>query len=135
VPELTQYEAAVATIRTHLDEDAVRDLWVAGRSLPLAEAIAEAAGVTLERAVSTSTAGRRSQTASAHAGLTPRELDVLRLIVAGHTDRQIAEALFISRRTAQGHVAAIFAKLGVNSRTAAATAAIAAGLVAAPPAK
>ena len=51
-------------------------------------------------------------------------------MVAGRTDREIAEALFIGRRTAQGHVANIMAKLGVNSRTAAATAAIAAGFVA-----
>jgi DNA-binding NarL/FixJ family response regulator len=56
-------------------------------------------------------------------------VEVLRLLVAGHTDRQIADALFISHRTAQGHVAGIFNKLGVNSRTAAATAAIRDGLV------
>ncbi len=62
-------------------------------------------------------------------GLTARELEVLRLLVAGLTDRQIAEELFISRRTAQGHVASIFNKLGVNSRTAAATAALRDGLV------
>jgi len=56
-------------------------------------------------------------------------MDVLRLLVAGHSDRHIAEALFISHRTAQGHVASIFNKLGVNSRTAAATTAIRFGLV------
>jgi DNA-binding NarL/FixJ family response regulator len=72
--------------------------------------------------------------ALADAGLTPREVEVLRLLVAGRTDREIAEELFISRRTAQGHVANIFAKLGVNSRTAAATAALRAGLVADEPA-
>ena len=58
---------------------------------------------------------------------------MLRLLVAGRTDREIAEALFIGRRTAEGHVANIFAKLEVNSRTAAATAALAAGLVAPAP--
>jgi non-specific serine/threonine protein kinase len=61
--------------------------------------------------------------------LSPREQQVLRLIVAGHSDRQIAEDLFISHRTAQGHVGSIFNKLGVNSRTAAATTAIRLGLV------
>ena len=52
-----------------------------------------------------------------------RELQVLALIVAGRTDREIAETLFIGRRTAQGHVANILGKLGVAPRTAAVTAA------------
>lgn len=56
-----------------------------------------------------------------------------RLLVADRSDREIADGLFISHRTAQGHVAAIFGKLRVNSRTAAATAALAAGLVTADP--
>ena len=54
------------------------------------------------------------------ATLTPRELDVLRHLSAGRTDREIAEILFISRRTASKHVEAILAKLGVRSRGAAA---------------
>jgi DNA-binding NarL/FixJ family response regulator len=61
--------------------------------------------------------------------LTPREDDILRLLVAGQTDPAIAAALFISVRTVEHHVARIFAKLGVHNRTAATTAAIAAGLV------
>ena len=62
-------------------------------------------------------------------GLSPRELDVLRLLVDGRTDREIAEALFISPRTAMSHVANIRNKLGVDSRTAAAGIAIREGLV------
>lgn len=58
---------------------------------------------------------------SSPAGLTPRELDVLRLIVEGLTDREIAERLFISRYTVARHVANVLAKLDVPSRTAAAT--------------
>jgi DNA-binding CsgD family transcriptional regulator len=53
-------------------------------------------------------------------GLTARELDVLRLVAAGLTDREIAERLFISPRTAMNHVGNILAKLDVNSRAAAA---------------
>ena len=74
----------------------------------------------------------RAQGPGQHGVLTERELEVLGLVVAGQTDREIAEALFIGHRTAQTHVANILAKLGVSSRTAAATAAIAAGIVAAP---
>jgi DNA-binding NarL/FixJ family response regulator len=58
--------------------------------------------------------------AIARAGLTSRELDVLHLLVEGCTDREIADRLFISRRTASKHVEAILAKLGVHSRGAAA---------------
>ncbi len=54
-------------------------------------------------------------------GLSRRELEVLRLLVDGSTDRDIAEVLFISRRSASKHVSAILAKLGVSSRTAAAS--------------
>ncbi|MCY0931816.1 response regulator transcription factor [Streptomyces sp. H27-H1] len=49
-------------------------------------------------------------------GLTSRERDVLRLVAAGHTNRQIAEELFISPKTASVHVSNILAKLGVAGR-------------------
>jgi DNA-binding CsgD family transcriptional regulator len=62
------------------------------------------------------------------AGLTPRELEVLRLVAAGRSNGQIAEALFISRKTASVHVSNILAKLGVHTRTEAAAAAHRMGL-------
>jgi DNA-binding CsgD family transcriptional regulator len=54
------------------------------------------------------------------AGLSPRELDVLRLIAAGKSNQAIAAELLISDRTVERHVSNIFLKLGVGSRTAAA---------------
>jgi len=60
--------------------------------------------------------------------LTRREFEVLRLVTAGMTDRQIAEALHISRRTAAGHVANILGKLELPSRSAAAAFAVRHGL-------
>jgi DNA-binding NarL/FixJ family response regulator len=52
-------------------------------------------------------------------GLTARELEVLRLVAAGKTNRDIASALVISERTVARHLQNIFAKLRVSSRTAA----------------
>jgi DNA-binding CsgD family transcriptional regulator len=54
------------------------------------------------------------------AGLTGREVEVLRLIAAGHSNRAIAEALFISPNTVLRHVSNIFAKTGVANRAEAA---------------
>jgi DNA-binding NarL/FixJ family response regulator len=52
--------------------------------------------------------------------LTRRETEVLRLLAEGMTDREIADRLFISRRTASNHVSAILTKLEVPDRRAAA---------------
>ncbi|MFL5990521.1 MAG: LuxR C-terminal-related transcriptional regulator [Rubrobacteraceae bacterium] len=52
-------------------------------------------------------------------GLTPRELQVLRLLAAGRTNKAIAAELVLSERTVDRHVSNIFTKLGVSSRTAA----------------
>jgi DNA-binding CsgD family transcriptional regulator len=54
-----------------------------------------------------------------HGSLTEREMQVLRLLSAGRTNRDIAEALFISEKTVARHVSNIFDKLGVSSRTGA----------------
>jgi ATP/maltotriose-dependent transcriptional regulator MalT len=62
-------------------------------------------------------------------GLTPRELQVLRLVAAGKTNRAIAEELFLSEKTVARHVSNIFAKLCVSSRAAATAFAYQHGLV------
>jgi DNA-binding NarL/FixJ family response regulator len=119
--------AAVAEIRLRLGAEAFADAWAAGRALSLDEAVAEALALTISEVTPRASSTRAAP--AAPAGLTARELDVLRLIVEGRSDREIAETLFISHRTVQGHVSGIFTKLGVSSRTAAATAAIRAGIV------
>ncbi|HUF84793.1 MAG TPA: LuxR family transcriptional regulator, partial [Acidimicrobiia bacterium] len=52
-------------------------------------------------------------------GLTPREVEVLRVVAEGKTNRVIAEELFISEKTVASHVSHIFTKLGVTSRAGA----------------
>ena len=61
--------------------------------------------------------------------LTARELEVLGLLAAGRSNREIADALFISSGTVRAHVGNLFSKLQVNDRTQAATLAIRRGLV------
>ncbi len=53
-------------------------------------------------------------------GLTPREAEVLALVAAGRTNRQIGDELYVSDKTASVHVSNILRKLGVNSRVDAA---------------
>lgn len=60
---------------------------------------------------------RRTATVDAH-GLTPRELQVLRLVTTGKTNKAIAAELILSDRTVDRHVSNIFTKLGVSSRAA-----------------
>jgi DNA-binding CsgD family transcriptional regulator len=52
-------------------------------------------------------------------GLTNREVEVLRLIAAGHSNSAIASALFLSPKTVSRHLSNIFTKIGVSSRAAA----------------
>jgi len=60
--------------------------------------------------------------------LTPRQKEVLEHIATGRTNDEIARRLVVSRRTVERHVAAVFDKLGVENRAAAAALAVAAGL-------
>jgi DNA-binding NarL/FixJ family response regulator len=62
--------------------------------------------------------------------LTPREVEVLRLVADGCSNNQIAQQLFISRATASVHVSNILSKLGVSTRVQAAALAHRRGLVA-----
>ncbi len=49
-------------------------------------------------------------------GVTSREVDVLKLVVAGQTNRQIAETLVLSPKTVERHLSSLFARLSVTSR-------------------
>lgn len=72
----------------------------------------------------------RRQTATASVGgLSPREVEVVRLIAAGLTNQAIAERLFLSEKTVARHISNIFTKLGISSRSAATAYAYQHGLV------
>ena len=59
---------------------------------------------------------RESRTGAVPDALSPRDVDVLRLLVKGNTNRQIAELLGISTRTVENHRANLMGKLGLTSR-------------------
>ncbi len=113
-------EEEFITARTHEVRDALGEgifvaAWDSGRSLPFDVAMTEAMGFA-EAALPLA---RVPQT-PAIAGLTRREQDVLRLVADGRSDKEIADALFVTRRSASKYVSAVLGKLGVVSRTAAA---------------
>lgn len=62
------------------------------------------------------------------AGLTRREADVLELLSAGNSNRDISRSLFLSEKTVKAHLASVFRKLGVTNRTQAAMMAISMGI-------
>ena len=70
-----------------------------------------------------------SSTPEHPAGLSPREVEVLGLVVEGLTNAQIAKKLFLSPRTVDTHLTSVYHKLGVSSRTAATRFALEHGLI------
>jgi DNA-binding CsgD family transcriptional regulator len=119
--------------RETLGSAAFASAWDSGQTLSAQAAALETAAVAERLQLAAPPGhvegGGHSSAQRAQFGLSPRELDVLRLLVAGQTDREIGATLFISPRTAQGHVAHLFDKLGVSTRTAAVTVALQHALV------
>jgi DNA-binding NarL/FixJ family response regulator len=72
---------------------------------------------------------KRLSEAIAREELTQREVEVLRLVADGLTNKEVAERLFISARTARNHVASCLLKLGADDRTEAVTTAVRRGLI------
>ncbi|HEX4309108.1 MAG TPA: response regulator transcription factor [Acidobacteriaceae bacterium] len=72
---------------------------------------------------------KRLSEAIAREELTQREVEVLRLVAEGLTNKEVAERLFISARTARNHVASCLLKLGADDRTEAVTTAVRRGLI------
>lgn len=122
--ERAAHARAEAAARAALGDQAFCAALSAGRDLPLATAIDEVQAIAPPPVVQRSADSPTSPTVK----LSPREKAVLPLLIDGRSDREIAAALFISVRTAEGHVSRLLAKLGVSTRAAAAEAAVAKGL-------
>ena len=96
-----------------LKDASPRDVAAAIRAAHRGEAV-------LHPAVAAKLLAERRRPPAAHADLTPRELEVLRLIARGLQNKQIAAELRLSEKTVKTHVSAILRKLGVADRTQAA---------------
>ena len=128
-----QAEALLNTGRAREAAEALRSAAAAapGHAPLLAEIhkLARRAHIPLQPAPSTSAAAPVPARPPVRYGLTSREVAVLRLVAAGHTNAQIGAELFISPKTASVHVTSILRKLGVSSRTHAAAVAERGGLL------
>jgi predicted ATPase/DNA-binding CsgD family transcriptional regulator/DNA-binding XRE family transcriptional regulator len=114
IPVVESQEQARAVAREAVGEADFALLWQAGRLLTPEQAVAELL----------QTAERRRETAEAVPaaesfpdGLSPREVEVIRLIAAGLTNAEAAERLYLSRRTVDAHLRRIYDKLDLASRT------------------
>ena len=126
--ERASYDVVIAAARTRFDANQVAAIWADGRGQPLDEVVTLALQADLSPAATAAPVPEPILGTAGVAGLTPRELDVLRLLEV-HTDREIADQLFIGPRTVATHVTSILNKLGVNSRTAAVAHAIRHGYI------
>lgn len=115
------YERAVAAARTTSGERAFAVAWAQGRSMTPEQALAARGAVTPpEQAPTTAQRPPSARKPLTYlAGLTAREVEILRLVAQGLTDAQVAEQLVISPRTVNFHLTSIYGKIGVSSRSAA----------------
>jgi DNA-binding CsgD family transcriptional regulator len=111
----TIYERMRATTRVHLGESAFEQYMAEGRAMTPQQALAAQKAMQLE--VPPPSTAKRSLVYPA--GLTAREVEVLRLVAEGLTDAQVAEHLVISLRTVNAHLTSIYQKIHVSSRSAA----------------
>jgi non-specific serine/threonine protein kinase len=108
-------EATLAAVRAALGEAAGAAALAAGRALPPGQATAEALG---DASASRSPADERAVPlpAPAPGGLSRREAEVLRLVAAGRSNREVAEELALSVRTVERHITNLYGKIGAKNR-------------------
>jgi DNA-binding NarL/FixJ family response regulator len=108
------YERTITAVRTQLDEKEFAAAWAEGQMMKPEEALA-----ALRRAERPEPLPAATPAGLSPAGLSAREVEVLRLVAQGLTYAQVAEQLVISPRTVNWYLTVIYSKLGVSSRSAA----------------
>ena len=119
--ERAAYVRSVAAAHTQLGEQAFAAAWSEGRTMSLEQVLADKGTEEILEFIPTEPSSVPSvqMPSTSPAGLTAREMDVLRLLAQGLTSAQIAERLVIGLVTVNSHVRSIYSKLGVASRAAA----------------
>lgn len=116
----TLQEFTIAAARAQLGEQAFAATWAEGRTMTPEQALAAQGQATVSVPPSTGPAAASpAKTPKYPAGLTTREVEVLRLVAQGLTNEQVAQRLVISLRTVDTHLTSIYRKIGVSSRVAA----------------
>jgi non-specific serine/threonine protein kinase len=108
--------------RSRLGEHEYASAWTEGRSMTTEQALAAAAASEASstgRSTDDPAVAGHTYRASPASDLTPREIEVLRLVAAGLTNARIANELVISARTVNAHLVSIYDKLGLHTRAAA----------------
>ena len=119
--DLPAHERNVSEARRQLGETAFDLAFAEGQRRTLDESLAEARN---EAALPT-----RPLDEPARPVLSPRQQEILTLVCAGRSDREISEALHIGRRTVETHIAMLYSKLKVHNRAEAAATAVRLGLI------
>lgn len=100
------HEASVASLREAMGDEDFEEAWAEGCALSMEDAIAYARRGR----------GERKRPATGWESLTPAELNVVKLVCEGLSNKDIAARLFVSSRTVQAHLSHVYAKLGIGSR-------------------
>jgi predicted ATPase/DNA-binding CsgD family transcriptional regulator len=118
--ERADYEQTLAAARTQLGVKSFAAAWDLGRSMTPEQALdaQETAQVALSVPTEPPSSHPAKDSLAYPAGLTAREMEVLRLVAQGMTNPQIAEQLILSLHTVNAHVRSIYTKLELNSRSA-----------------
>jgi DNA-binding NarL/FixJ family response regulator len=116
---LSDPDRLAAELKEHLGEELFAAAWEAGRALPVEQTAAEAEAIAAELAGEERLPLPPARQWALPAGLSEREVEVLRLVAQGLTNAEVAAQLYLSPRTVEAHLRRIYDKLGTSSRSAA----------------
>jgi predicted ATPase/DNA-binding CsgD family transcriptional regulator len=117
---LANYERVVDTTHAQLGEERFAAAWAKGREMTLEQVLAEQGRATIPPVPTIKEPTDTEAPPPTYPDeLTPREVEILRLVASGLSNAQVAEKLIISPRTVHAHVRSIYSKLGITSRSAA----------------